>query len=1055
MPPKPLPEFFPQPAAPQRPPQVIRQSQHERQRKQKSIKPKHTTYAPNFSRLGNFNCTPPRRRPTTYLAADVSFGLISPLVRFALLPGVTLFNFYPMLIPLLPAALLCTLAFLAGSAFDATAATPALPAPQIAPFAHATSDLKPDPAVRYGTLPNGLRYALLKNAEPKNRASLRLQVDAGSFHETEAQRGVAHFLEHMAFNGSTKFPPGSLIEVLQRLGMGFGNDTNAFTSFDRTVYMLELPKTDEATLDEGLRVFTDYAGGLLLRIEEINKERGIIVAEKRDRDTIGFRKLVANLAFNFPDTLLPKRLPIGLNSVIEGAPREEFVDFYNTWYRPEKITVIAVGDFDVDAFEKQVVAAFSPLTARAPVRAAPDRGTVTATAGLRTYYHPEIESPATEVSISTLTPQGFQPDTVANRLESLPRTLANAIIARRLSTLAKKENAPFSDGRTSVSDGYDLYREASIDLTCKADQWPAALAVADQELRRALTHGFSAAELREITATFINSLEQAVKSAATRRSGSLATALASTIHAQNVFTHPSADLALYRPALEKVTPAECLAALRAAWAPTGRIVSVTGNAKIPPADAAALLAAAYEKSAAVPVAAPAVEAEAVWAYTDFGQPGKITARSTVDDLGITLVTFANGVRVNLKPTQFEASRINLSARIGDGGLTQPLSQPGLTTYANLTFNAGGLGRHSTDDLRRLLAGKTVGAALNVSGDALVLGGATNRADLLLQLQLMTARITDPGYRAEAARQAEKGIEQTYLQLARVPNGPLTLEFGRLLAGGDVRFGLPPKAVMTQRTLTEVRTWLAPQLATGAIELAVVGDFELEPTLAAIAQTFGALPTRAPKADLAAQRKVTMPAEPLTKSYTVETEIPKGLIGLYWPSTDALNVKISRRLNMLAEVLSDRLRVKVREELGGAYSPGAGSSSSDIYPSYGYLVAQVSVDPAKAQEIADVVVAIAADLAEKGVTAEELNRSKQPLLTSSRENLRSNGYWLGTVLSRAQEQPERLDWARTRIADLEAMTAEELSALAKQYFPATRVSRVTVLPVAKPAAKPAE
>jgi zinc protease len=286
-----------------------------------------------------------------------------------------------MLIPRLPAALLCTLAFLAGSAFAATAATPALPPPQIAAFAHATSDVKPDPAVRYRTLPNGLRYALLKNAEPKNRASLRLQVDAGSFQETEAQRGVAHFLEHMAFNGSTKFPPGSLIEVLQRLGMGFGNDTNAFTSFDRTVYMLELPKTDEATLDEGLRVFTDYAGGLLLRIEEINKERGIIVAEKRDRDTIGFRTLVANLAFNFPDTLLPKRLPIGLNSVIEGAPREEFVDFYNTWYRPEKITVIAVGDFDVDAFEKQVVAAFTPLVARAPVRALPDRGTVAATAG--------------------------------------------------------------------------------------------------------------------------------------------------------------------------------------------------------------------------------------------------------------------------------------------------------------------------------------------------------------------------------------------------------------------------------------------------------------------------------------------------------------------------------------------------------------------------------------------------------------------------------------------------------------------------------------------------
>jgi len=943
-----------------------------------------------------------------------------------------------------------SLAFLVGpaAAAVAVAATPtslALPPPKISAFAHIASDLKPDPALRFGTLPNGVRYVLLHNREPKNRASLRLQVNAGSFNETEAQRGVAHFLEHMAFNGSTKFPPGSLIEVLQRLGMGFGNDTNAFTSFDRTVYMLELPKTDTATLDEGLRVFTDYAGGLLLRIEEIEKERGIIVAEKRDRDTIGFRTLVANLEFAFPDTLLPKRLPIGLNSVIEGASRGEFVDFYNAWYRPEAMTVVAVGDFDVDAFEKQLVAAFSPLVARAPVRPVPDRGTVTATAGLRTYYHSEPESPATEVSISTLTPRGFEPDTVANRLEDLPRTLANAIIGRRLSTLAKKENAPFSAGRTSVTEGYNLYREASIDLTCKADQWPAALAVADQELRRALAHGFSAAELREVTGTFINSLEQSVKSAATRRSGNLATALASTIHAENVFTHPSADLALYRPALEAITPADCLAALRAAWAPAGRIISVTGNAKIPAAEAAALLASTYEKSAALPVAPPAVEAEAVWAYTDFGAPGTVTARTIVDDLGITLITFANGVRLNLKPTSFEASRINLSARIGDGSLTQPPSQPGLTTYANLTFNAGGLGRHSTDDLRRILAGRTVGAALAVAGDALVVSGATNRADLLLQLQLMTAKITDPGYRPEAARQAEKSIEQTYLQLARVPNGPLTLEFSRLLADGDARFGLPPQATMVQRTQAEVRAWLTPQLATGAIELAIVGDFEIEPAIAAVAQTLGTLPVRAGRPDHAALRKVTMPATPLTKSYTVETEIPKGLVGLYWPTTDAMEATRSRRLSMLGEVLSDRLRVKVREELGGAYSPGAGSSSSDIYPGYGYLLAQVSVDPAKAQEISDVVVAIAADLAANGVTAEELDRSKQPVLTASRENLRNNSYWLGTVLSRAQEKPERLEWARTRISDLEAMTADELSALARQYFPAARVSRVTVLP----------
>lgn len=915
-------------------------------------------------------------------------------------------------------------------------------------FAHVGSDLSPDPAIRFGTLPNGVRYALLHNNEPKNRASLRLHIGAGSFNETEAQRGVAHFLEHMAFNGSEHYAAGTLVEFFQRMGMSFGGDTNAFTSFDQTVYMLELPKTDAPTLAEGLRVFADYAGGLLLNSAEIDKERGIILSEKRTRDSVGFRTLVAQFEYVLADTLLPKRLPIGLVPVIEKAPREAFVDFYNTWYRPELTTIVAVGDFDVAALEQQITGTFANLKARAPARPAPDRGQIPAFKGIRAFYHGEPEAPATEVSISTLTPCGFEPDTAAKRLADLPRSLATAIINRRLAILAKKENAPFTSGRTSVNEGYDLFREASIELTCKADQWSAALGVADQELRRALTHGFTTAELREITANFLNSLEQAAKTAPTRRSGQLASSLVSSLNDREVFTHPAADLALYKPALEKITPADCLAALRAVWPDTGRYVAVTGNAQIPAAEASAQLTAAYQKSAAIAVAAPAVETDTAWAYTNFGAPGTVTSRQSVADLGITLVTFANGVRLNLKPTDFEASRIRVSVRIGDGQITEPKTQPGLTAYAGSTFNAGGLGKHSSDELRRILAGKTVGAGFSIAGDAFVLGGATNREDLLLELQLITAHITDPGYRAEAARQATKRFEQMYLQLAHTPSGPINLEVLRLLANGDSRFGTPAQAVMNQRTLAEVRAWLTPQFAQGAIEIAIVGDFDLEATITAVGQTLGALPARAPRSPDAELRKVSFPATPFTKDYTVETEIPKGLVTLFWPSTDALDVKRTRRLSMLANVLSDRLRIKVREELGGAYSPSAGSSPSENYPGYGFFAAQVTVEPAKAKEIADVVVALAADLATHGVTTEELERAKQPVLTATRESLRNNNYWLSSVLSRAQEKPEVLDWSRSRLADIEGMQAEELSALAKLYLPAAQVFRVTVLPVAK-------
>jgi zinc protease len=254
--------------------------------------------------------------------------------------------------------------------------------------------------------------------------------------------------------------------------------------------------------------------------------------------------------------------------------------------------------------------------------------------------------------------------------------------------------------------------------------------------------------------------------------------------------------------------------------------------------------------------------------------------------------------------------------------------------------------------------------------------------------------------------------------------------------------------MNQRTLAEVRAWLTPQLSTGPIEIAIVGDFDLEATIAAVGKTLGALPTRAPRLAHADLRNVTFPAQAFTKNYTVETEIPKGLVTLFWPSTDALDVKRTRRLSMLAGVLSDRLRVKVREEIGGAYSPSAGSSPSEIYPGYGFFAAQVTVEPAKAKEISEVVIALAADLASNGVTVEELERAKQPVLTATRESLRNNNYWLSSVLSRAQEKPEVLDWSRTRLSDIESMKAEELSALAKLYFPATQAFRVTVLPAAK-------
>jgi len=914
-------------------------------------------------------------------------------------------------------------------------------------FPHLASDLPADPAARFGQLPNGVRYVVYPNKEPQGRASLRLLVEAGSLHEQEDQRGLAHFLEHMAFNGSTHYAPGTLIEFFQRMGMSFGADTNAFTSFDRTQYLLELPKTDEATLAEGLRVFADYAGGLLLQPAEIDKERGIIMNEKLARDNVGFRTLVARFEFMLAGTLLPKRMPIGLEEVITQAPRERFTAFWDTWYRPEKLTVVAVGDFDAAATEKLISTAFTPLTARALAAPEPDLGELARFEGVRTYFHAEPEAPATTVILTSLRPFVDEPDTAANRLKQLPRQIAVAILNRRFSELAKKEGAPFSSAGASVSDNYRFMRQAAVSLTCKPGQWAEALAVGEQELRRALEHGFQPGELKEIIATYTNSLEQAVKMAPTRRSGPLANEIANGIVSREVFTHPAAELALYQPALAKVTVEECLAALRSAFAAPGRYVLVTGNVTIP-GEAAAAITAAYDKSRGVAVAAPAAQAEAVWAYADWGTPGAVAKREHVADLDVHLVTFANGVRLNLKKTDFEAGRIRVGVRVGNGAITEPAGQRGLSAIVGGTFTAGGLGRHSADELRRLLAGKNVGAPLQPVNDAFSLTGNTTPGDLLLQFQLIAAQLTDAGWRPEALRQARKGLEQMYLGFQHTANGPMATEVANLLAGGDPRFGLPPKEVMLARNLDEAKAWLAPQLARGAIEVSVVGDVDPEAAITAVARTLGALPARELKPALPELKKIAFPAEPFAQTYTITSEIPKGNVMVYWPTTDGLEAPRARRLSMLASVLNDRLRVKIREELGGSYSPSAGSNASDTFPGYGYLQAGSVVEPAQAQQISDLIVTLGNDLAQNGVTEEELNRARQPALTAARESVRTNNYWGGTVLGRAQERPEVLEWARTRLPDLEAITAAELSALAKTYLGAARASRVTILPVAK-------
>ncbi len=911
-------------------------------------------------------------------------------------------------------------------------------------WAQDRSDLKADPAVIFGRLPNGVRYAILPHAEPPQKVSARLHIEAGSLMEENHQQGLAHFLEHMAFNGSTHFPANEMVEFFQRLGMAFGADTNAHTSFKETVYKLELPERSEPLLEKGLLFFADVSQNMFLADVELEKERGVIASEKLARDDVDYRMMIEGFKFSLPDSLVPRRLPIGHDMVIKTAPRQAFLDFYKKWYTPDRMTVVITGDIQPALAIKVITAQFGPL--KAPVRPAldPDLGPVTLAKGLEARLLLEKEAGALTINVESMRESRKRPDKAVTRQQDLVRRLADAMVNRRFEILAKKPGSPFLAAQVGADDWMRYVESATLQMTAKPENWEAALAAGEQEIRRALLHGFTAAELEEAKANSLTAYENAAKGASTRKSRELADLLVKRIAENDVFTHPDDDLARAKTDLATITAEASHEAFKKDWSTENLRLFLAGNLTLDKAPDA--ITAAWRASAALPVAAPVATAGDAFAYTDFGPAGKISVQKTVADLNVTQVTFANGVRLNLKPTDFKKDLIQITAQFGSGRLTLPKDQSGLDVFASSTFDLGGLEKHSVDDLQRLLAGRTVGTQFVISEEAFVLAGKTNRKDLLLQCQLMAALISAPGWREDGVNQFRQSLPAMYQQLNHTAEGIMQTKLNAFTHGGDYRFVLPPIEILGKRTMAEAKAWLSPALAKGFLEIGIVGDFDPAEMIAAAVSTFGALPPRdAAKPELAEARKIGFPTSPKDQAFPFTSKIPKSIVGVYWPTTDRMsNIRLSRQMSLLSEILDDRVRLKIREELGESYSPQVASMMSDTFPGYGQTFAMMITEPQHAEKLGPIVRDLAAKLAAEGATADELERARKPLLTALQEQRRNNAYWLGTVVTSSQSQPQRLDWARSMIDDFSSATLADLNALAKQYLTADKVviARIT-------------
>ena len=935
------------------------------------------------------------------------------------------------------------LLLVAASASVLITAAPALAQAQAPtdPFAQAGSDIPADSNVRFGSLPNGMQYAIMRNATPPGQASLRLRIDAGSLMENENQLGLAHFMEHMAFNGTTNIPENDLLRILERLGLAFGADTNATTGFEETVYMLELPRTNDETVDTSLRIMREQVSEALMAADAVDAERGVIEGEERLRNTPGLRSIKAQIGLLAQGQRLSNRLPIGDLNIIRTAPRERFVEFYNGYYRPERATMVAVGDFDVDVMEAKIRAEFGQWQAKGPAAPEPDLGTVAPrqpeTAIL---LEPGIQS---SIQINWTRAPDRDPDTVGERRSDLVRSLGLAVLNRRLGELARADNPPFIGASGGEGDLANSIGIASVSAQFNPGEWKRALETIEQEQRRLIQYGISDAELqREITASR-TALENAVASAATRRTPALAGALAGSVNAHRVFSSPQTNLELFNASTQGLTAAQVNDAIKPVFEGQGPLVLLITPVAIEGGETA--VTAALAASRQVPVAAPAVQAELEWPYAEFGTAGTVQNRTEIASVGATVVTFANGVRLTVKPTDFRDEQILVSVRTGIGELGLPTDRVEAQGLAPMVFTAGGLGKLTADELSRVLNGRIYSAGFSVDGDSYVLSGATRPQDLQLETQVLAAYLTDPGLRPAPFQQIKAFFPQIIAQQMATPGGAFGLQSGVLLASGDKREALPTAEEIAAWTNDQMAAGVRRGLSTGPIDIVMVGDVTVDDAIASVASTFGAMPARGPDLAIAPgadQRR--FPAgtpEPVQLTHNGPAE--QTLAYIAWPTTDAVEDRTAaRQASILAEVLKLRVLEEIRERQALAYSPGVGASASDVFTGYGSISIRAEIGSDKTAAYWAAINDIVSKLRDTPVSEDELNRARLPVIESLRRSQASNEYWLAQ-LSDVVEKPQSVEQILSHISDLETLTPADIQRLAQQYLKSDTAWRAVV------------
>jgi zinc protease len=918
-------------------------------------------------------------------------------------------------------------------------------APAAAPAAApALSERVPlDAAIVTGELPNGLRFYIRQNSRPEKRASLQLAVKAGSIDETDRQQGLAHFLEHMAFNGTRRFKAGELIAALEQTGARLGPHVNAYTSFDETVYQFQLPTDKEGVVEKGLQALGDFAGGMVLDPKEIDKERGVVIEEWRGGLGVGSRIRDQQVPVLYYQSKYAERLPIGKPDVLKSFTPDDLRAFYTRWYRPDRMAVVAVGDFDPKKMEALIRAEFGGLAK--PSAAPPDRSYPVPLPGeLQVKVTSDAE--ATQSSVSIIRKRPSEPDgTVGDYRRGLVQQLIYQMLNERFDEISRKPEAPFLGAGAYGSDLAPSVATFSLGASVQEGRIENGLAALQIESRRVQQHGFGAAELERAKKWVLASYDRAYTERDKTESGSYVQEYVNNF----LLGEPSPGIEyehrLVQALVPGITAAEVADAARKLFADTSRVILAVSPQKpgLTVPDEPRLRAAVT-----------AAESVAVTAWNDVGsdralmeavpEPGTIVNRREVPELGVTVVTLSNGVEAWLKPTDFKNDQVLFSFSGSGGSSLADAARFPEAQLAPAQVELSGVGGHSAVDLQKLLAGRILEVSASIGLSSQAVSGSSTPANLETALQVLNLYVTAPGNDAQAFDLIKRQLEASYANRERNPNAVFSEKVAQVNTMDH--YTARPLTVDRIKALDRqaMVAFYADRFANAAdFTFFMVGAFKVDDAIPLVARYVGSLPSAGKPASRFKNVGLAFPAA--NERVKVERgKEPRSQTVISFFAAPPLEENEQSRVEAATEVLEIALRDILREELGETYSVSVGSIQPLPQPDYGRIVVSFGAAPENVDRMVERVMQEVQRLQKEGPSQDLTTRAKESARREHETAVKQNGFWLGRLQSARLLNRDPMLILK-RMDRIDAITPPLLHEVFKKYFPMDRNTVVTLVP----------